>query len=457
MKKKNKNPLITVYITNHNYGRYIEKSINSVLAQTFQDFEIIIIDDGSTDNSRQKIKKFLKNKKIKIIYQKNKGLVVSNNIAIKASRGKYITRLDADDWLHPNFLQIMFDTAKKNKKYAMIFCDYFIVNSKGQVIDQFYRHEIKNMKLRNQPAHGACSLLNLEILKNIGGYDEQFNCQDGVDLWLTLLNKYKIKNVNLPLFYYRQHEKSLTKNKIQIFKTRNKILKKHANQINKKKKIIALIPVRGKGYNETLVALKKLKRKPIIFNLIDELKKVEEVKKIIISTPDNEIIYNIKKNYSDKKKILIDKREEKLARMNTSLDNTIKNVVKKYSSKSFKPDLIMTVNVVCPFLNSSSFEAAINLLKIFETDEVLAVKKENDNFFIHNGKSLKSIYKNINLSLERNEVYREIGGLKLIKINKVGVNDNTIGHIFLDEKSSYVIKTEKDLKIAKYIAMNNIN
>ena len=61
-------PLITIYITNHNYGKYIEKSINSVLNQTYKNFEIIIIDDGSTDNSRKIIEKFSKKKKIKIIY-----------------------------------------------------------------------------------------------------------------------------------------------------------------------------------------------------------------------------------------------------------------------------------------------------------------------------------------------------------------------------------------------------
>ena len=68
----------------------------------------------------ERIERYSKNKKVKIIYQKNKGLTVSNNIARKISRGKYITRLDADDWLDPNFLQIMLNTANKNKDCAIV-------------------------------------------------------------------------------------------------------------------------------------------------------------------------------------------------------------------------------------------------------------------------------------------------------------------------------------------------
>ena len=139
MNNQKKN-LITVYITNHNYGKYIKQSIDSVLKQTYQNFELIIIDDGSTDNSREIIEKYSKNKKIRIIYQKNKGLTVSNNIALKVANGEYITRLDADDWLDANFLQIMLNAANSKKNCAMVFCNYYLTNSKSQVIDHFYRH-----------------------------------------------------------------------------------------------------------------------------------------------------------------------------------------------------------------------------------------------------------------------------------------------------------------------------
>src|SRR5210317_2136774 len=113
---KIKVPLVTVYITNHNYGMYINKAIKSVLNQSFKNFELIIIDDGSIDNSKEIIEKYKNHKKIKIIYQKNKGLTVSNNLATRLSRGKYIMRLDADDWLDMNALQIMSNYLEKNPK-----------------------------------------------------------------------------------------------------------------------------------------------------------------------------------------------------------------------------------------------------------------------------------------------------------------------------------------------------
>ena len=117
---------------------------------------------------------------------------------------------------------------------------------------------------------------------------------------------------------------------------------------------------------------------------------------------------------------------------------------------------MLIVNVVCPFLNFKNFDAAINLIKIFDTDEVIAVKKEKDRFYFHNGKSLKPFQKSQRLSLEREEVYREIGGLHLIKTKKIGKKNNKIGHIFLDENSSFVVKNSHDLEIANYIAKKNL-
>ena len=186
-------PLITVYITNHNYEKFISKSIQSVLNQSFKRYELIIIDDGSTDNSINVINKYCKKSKdIIFVKQKKRGLVASNNIAISLAKGKYIMRLDADDWLKKNALKEMFKIIDKNEKIAMVFPDYYEVDINGKIISRFVRHDFKKVNLKDQPAHGACSLLRLSILKKIGGYDEKFMCQDGYYIWMKLLNMWLI-------------------------------------------------------------------------------------------------------------------------------------------------------------------------------------------------------------------------------------------------------------------------
>ncbi len=111
-------PKITVYITAYNYGRFVKKSIESVVNQTEQDWELIVINDGSTDDTKKIISEYEKNKKIRIINQENKGLNITNNIALRLSKGDYIMRLDADDYLDKNALEIMCLTLEKKKNWV---------------------------------------------------------------------------------------------------------------------------------------------------------------------------------------------------------------------------------------------------------------------------------------------------------------------------------------------------
>ena len=146
-----KNPKVTIYITNHNYGDYIEKSIFSVLRQTFKDFELIIIDDGSKDNSKKIINKFLiTNPEIIYISQKNRGLIVSNNVALNLAKGKYIMRLDADDWLHKDALMRMVKFLDSNNKVGLVFPDYYEVNERGLIIHKIQRHNFNKVKKYDQ-------------------------------------------------------------------------------------------------------------------------------------------------------------------------------------------------------------------------------------------------------------------------------------------------------------------
>ena len=193
--------LITVYITNHNYGRYIKKAIDSVLNQTFKELELIIVDDGSTDNSKEIINRYKDNKKITSIFQKNKGLNVSNNIALRIAKGKYIMRLDADDWLDTHALEILYKSIEKNKKIGLVFPDYYEVDVQGKIINLVRRHDFKKVTLRDQAAHGACTLIRKEFLEKIGGYNASFSCQDGYDLWIKFIENLSLNGPRWLIVY----------------------------------------------------------------------------------------------------------------------------------------------------------------------------------------------------------------------------------------------------------------
>ena len=128
-------PKITVYITNYNYGRFLKRAVESVLIQTEQNFEIIIIDDGSTDDSISLIQSYMDHPKIKIVLQKNKGLTITNNLALKLSRGKYIMRLDADDYLVKEALEKLSTVLDEKFESGMVFGDYYLVDENENILE----------------------------------------------------------------------------------------------------------------------------------------------------------------------------------------------------------------------------------------------------------------------------------------------------------------------------------
>ena len=100
--------------------------------------------------------------------------------------------------------------------------------------------------LLDQPAHGACTMVCTKLLKELGGYSEEFSCQDGYDLWIKLINKSKVEHVQKSLFYYRKHGTSLSTDKSRLLRTRADIIRKHTNNlIPASDQHLAIIPIRG--------------------------------------------------------------------------------------------------------------------------------------------------------------------------------------------------------------------
>lgn len=451
-----KNPLVTVYIANHNYGRFIEQAIESVYQQSFDDWELIIIDDGSTDNSREIIQRYQNRSKTYIAFQHNRGLNKTGNVAAKLARGKYIVRLDADDYMSSHALKIMVHEMEANQQLAMVFSDYYLIDESDNVIGQMRRHDFeKGVSLYDQPAHGACTLFRKSILQEIGGYDENFRCQDGYDVWLRMIHNYSIKNVDLPLFYYRQHGSSLSKNEEHILNTRARIKAKHVKTMNlSQPSVLAVIPIRGRSTDPRSFPLRKLGDKALVDWTIDCALQASTLVHTVVSTPDEELAQYISKRKDSR--ISVYKRDPSLALINTGIEDTLLDVMKEYSVQNNKPEALLMLSIETPFRTSVYMDKFVHTMQLFDVDAVHGVRPDDGLFFIHDGSGLKVWNADKKFSLERDILYRLTGGTILIKTDFLEKEKNIIGgrigHVLFDQKASFFVRSELDMTIAEYLA-----
>jgi CMP-N-acetylneuraminic acid synthetase len=447
-------PLITVYITNHNYGRYLRQSIESVLRQKYSDFELIILDDGSTDESAAILDLYEGNPKIRIVRQENKGLTVSNNIALRLARGKYLIRLDADDYLDENALLVMANYLEQNPNVGLVFPDYYLIDSEGGLIRLERRHNFKDgVSLYDQPAHGACTMIRRDCLQALGGYNEDFACQDGYDLWIRFIEEYNVGNINLPLFYYRQHPSSLTKNETRILETRARI-KEAFLRDRPTLDVVCILPVRGTAADPQSAIFRKVGDRALLDWSIDAAREAKNVKDVVVVTSDGLVIEHVSSRYKDVRLI---RRPPELSRLNTPLETTVSYGLAEWSRQTGQSaDAILLLYAEAPFRGARVIDMAVNAMRLFDTDSVIAVRQETDFFYRHDGSGLMPVHGDRVLRLEREGLFRETAGMHLVKREFFETHNKVIGgrlgHIAVDTLASLVVRTPFDLWVAEQVA-----
>jgi glycosyltransferase involved in cell wall biosynthesis len=448
-------PVISIYITNKNYGKYLENAIKSVLKQTYKKKELIIIDDASKDNSIKIIKKYEEKNLCRAIYnKKSKGLIKSSNIAIKASKGRFVMRVDADDYLDPNSLSVLLNAIEKDSNIALVYSDYYLVDEKKNILS-LEKQTIRDAEgfLEHKPVLAACCLIRRSSIFSVNLYDERFTRQDGYDLWYKLLKNFKFEHVPLPLFFYRKHGKNLTKNQNKLYKTRTKILRKFSDKKRKIKdlNINCVIPVRGPNVDKFCNSLELLKKKYLIFHTIDEALKIKEFAKIILTTSDLKLIKIVKNKY--KENIFYHKRKKKLSQQNIDFKEPVINAVKKFNKGIL--DILVIMTLENPFRKSFYIQQAISNLIIHDSDMVIGTVPDIENTYYRyskRGVELISNEKNNKLKLEKNIILKDVGAFSVQKYKSYLKNNiNKITNVVLDQKDSILINTKSDLIIARKI------
>jgi len=196
-------PDISVVVTNYNYGTYIRRCLRSLINQDLERgrYEIIVVDDHSTDDSLQAMHAFVEAGDVKVVVnKKNLGVGGSSRVGVDHSRGKYFVRVDADDYVQPAFLSMLYNVLRFCPQFAGVSCDYFLTDNDERVqsVASFEENGL------------ACGLmLRTSYLEIIGSYNQKKKVFEDQDLFKRI-DREKIFHLPVPLYNYVKHGKSLT-------------------------------------------------------------------------------------------------------------------------------------------------------------------------------------------------------------------------------------------------------
>lgn len=216
-------PTVSVLMTVYNGRKYVRQAIESVLSQTYRDFEFIVIDDGSTDESHYIAWEYsTQDRRIRLSSRPNKGLTRSLNEGLISVRGRYVARMDADDICLPRRLEKQVEFLEENPDHVLIGSRCTLIDPDGLPIcekrDIVFRHEEIDAGLMRMswPVVHPAVMMRTDALRKIGGYNERYRTNQDHDLFLRLAEVGKLANLDDILLLYRQHFESVGFTKVEL-------------------------------------------------------------------------------------------------------------------------------------------------------------------------------------------------------------------------------------------------
>ena len=208
-------PLVSVVMSVYNGEKYLTEAIESILSQTFHDFEFIIINDGSIDNTAAILERYARgDSRIHIYHQENKGLIASLNKGCALAQGKYIARMDADDVALQHRFRAQVDFLEDRPDVALLGSAITLIDSEGRQ-HRITRYPTTDRSIRRVLRHGNCFahptvMMRRQAVSDVGGYRECFSPAEDYDLWLRLADRFEMANLAEPLLLYRIHSRQAT-------------------------------------------------------------------------------------------------------------------------------------------------------------------------------------------------------------------------------------------------------
>jgi glycosyltransferase involved in cell wall biosynthesis len=221
-------PKVSICIPTYNRKDYLKETLDSVFAQTYKDYEVVIVDDGSTDGTETMVKSA--GYPLRYYWQENRGDAASRNKLLELARGEFITFLDSDDLLMPDAVERMMKIMEAEGGDVIVYGPYLRIDENGNVygrcMRKLYSGYIASHLFQNILVHSCGSMLPQSVLQEAGGFDETLAVCSDYDLWLRLSLKYRFIALPEPTFKRRRHSGNLSKGSFANRKIELEVLEK---------------------------------------------------------------------------------------------------------------------------------------------------------------------------------------------------------------------------------------
>lgn len=415
-------PLVTVYIPCRNYGRYLSQAVDSVFAQLYDNWELFLINEASDDDTLRICNAYAARDPDRVTVIDNAtplGLQRGANTVLQRCNGVYIMRLDADDWLDECALLLMAAKLSSDTKLGIVYGNYFYTDQAGTVLGMERRHELGTEDSAGHlPPHGACTMVRTRALKAVGGYTESINAQDGWELWYKVKQYMGSANLNVPVFYYRQHETSLSRDADRLLTARSKIFQGLSKKLEGSYALshLAVLGVKESYPDLPGIPYRTLDGVPLLERALGMMGESKSLTTVMVSSKSDEVLA-FAEGLEARGAVPAHMRRKRDTFENGEylpVQQILEDAGAAYIDQhGHPPDLISFHSLHTFNCTAAHIDSSVDILRVGKSDSVISVQEEKSALFSYGTDGLRILNPGRldGLTYDRERVYRFNGAI----------------------------------------------
>jgi hypothetical protein len=439
--------LVSIIITAHNYARWLPEALNSALTQTWPSTEVVVVDDGSSDETPKIVSDYEDRFKVRAVRLEGEGLAAACNAGIRTSTGDYIVRLDADDYFDPN-LALVLATHLDQHDDDIVFGDHWMIDENGVELRVVHRAPLGNKtQLRDRPALGAGVMFRRKVFDEIGGYDNTLRHQEDYDFWLQVVEKYRIANVSLPLMYYRQHGASMSTNWSARIAARQGVKRKHREARGlPASNASAVILVDRFRLNDRAGALASFGDTTLLDHAVTTLRNSDSISSIHVAGGDAKV--------AARADVLglphIDAAIQDVAALSHGQLYELAQSCRQ--ARDTKSTVWVTLSPRTPFITAAQIDEALDTMELYDTGSVVALSPEHRPVWVPAEEGVRPVSPVPgNVSPQSQEQYAAVSGFAVFDLEPSHrTHASAVGNIEVESATTSVLRSTDELSLAEH-------